>query len=148
VGDQAGDPSQIAVTVGAMVPGTASGRVVALDEPLSFWGGFDPVAGTVIDRRHPQLGVVLTGAVVVMPAGRGSSSASSVLAEAIRLGTAPAAVILTRPDLIIALGAIAAEEIYGSTCPVAVCSDEDAAVIAGWEGARLEGAVVSRSAPP
>lgn len=101
-----------------LTPGTATGDVLVLDEPLSFWGGFDPHDGRVIDRNHPQHGAVLTGRVVAMAAGRGSSSASSVLAEAIRLGTAPAALVLGEPDAIVALGALAAAELYGDAVPI------------------------------
>ncbi len=57
-----------------------------------------------------------------MPSGRGSSSSSYVLAEAIRAGTAPAAIILREPDGIIALGAIVARELYGAAPPVVVLS--------------------------
>jgi predicted aconitase with swiveling domain len=53
-----------------------------------------------------------------MPGGRGSSSSSTVLAESIRLGTAPAAIVLTEPDAIIALGAVIAFELYGIVLPV------------------------------
>jgi predicted aconitase with swiveling domain len=97
---------------------------VVLDEPLSLWGGFDPTTGRVIDRRHPQVGTELAGHVVVMPSGRGSSSSSSVLAEAIRVGTAPAAILLLEPDEILSLGALVAEELYGGTCPVLVLEAE------------------------
>ena len=48
-----------------LVPGEASGPVLALDEPLSFWGGLEPETGLIIDRRHPQLGACVTGAVLV-----------------------------------------------------------------------------------
>ncbi|HEX6989949.1 MAG TPA: DUF126 domain-containing protein [Bacillota bacterium] len=89
-----------------------------LDEPLSFWGGLDPATGRIIDRRHPQHGLVVTGRVLLMPGGRGSSSSSTVLAEAIRLGTGPAAILLTERDAIIALGAMVAGELYGRVCPV------------------------------
>lgn len=37
-----------------LVPGAAAGAPLLLDEPLSFWGGLDPTAGTIIDRQHPQ----------------------------------------------------------------------------------------------
>ena len=77
--------------VRVVVGGTAAGPVVVLDEPLSFWGGFSAERGLVIDDHHPQSGVSLSGAIVVMVGARGSSSASSVLAESVRLGTAPAA---------------------------------------------------------
>ncbi|HEX6989595.1 MAG TPA: DUF126 domain-containing protein, partial [Bacillota bacterium] len=55
---------------------------------------------------------------LLMPGGRGSSSSSTVLAEAIRLGTGPAAILLTERDAIIALGALVAGELYGRVCPV------------------------------
>lgn len=103
-----------------LLPGVASGDALLLDEPLSMWGGLDPETGAIIDTRHPQLGEVVTGRVLVMPAGRGSSSSSSVLAEAIRLGTAPAAIVLAEPDGIVLVGAIVAEELYGITCPILV----------------------------
>ena len=103
-----------------LVPGTATGEVLALDDPLSFWGGLDPATGRLIDAHHPQAGASLTGTVLVMPAGRGSSSSSYVLAEAIRAGTAPAAIVLGEPDAIVALGAIVAGELYGIEVPVVV----------------------------
>ena len=103
-----------------LLAGAATGTALVLDEPLSMWGGLDPETGEIIDRRHPQSGVLATGRVLVMPSGRGSSSSSSVLAEAIRLGTAPVAVVLAEPDDIVLLGALVAEELYGITCPVVV----------------------------
>lgn len=103
-----------------LTPGVVTAESLVLAEALSFWGGFDPHDGRIIDRNHPQHGAVLTGRVVAMPAGRGSSSASSVLAEAIRLGTAPAALVLGVPDAIVALGALAAAELYGTAVPIVV----------------------------
>jgi predicted aconitase with swiveling domain len=55
-----------------------------------------------------------------MPAGRGSSSSASVLAEAVRAGTAPAAIVLGEPDLILSIGSAVAEELYGKRVPVVV----------------------------
>jgi hypothetical protein len=43
-----------------------------------------------------------------------------VLAEAIRAGTAPAAIVLGGADPILALGAIVARELFGATIPVVV----------------------------
>jgi len=101
-----------------LVPGDASGPALVLSEPLSFWGGVDPATGEVIDPHHPQHGASVRGTVLVMPGGRGSSSSSSVLAEAIRAGVGPAAIVLTEPDPIVALGAIVARELYGEIAPV------------------------------
>ncbi len=107
----------------ALVAGTATGRALVLDEPLSFWGGVDPATGEVIDVRHPQYGANVTGRILVMPSGRGSSSSSSVLAEAIRAGTAPAAIVLREADPILPLGAIVARELYGASVPIVVVPD-------------------------
>jgi predicted aconitase with swiveling domain len=101
----------------------ATGRALVLGEPLSLWGGLDPASGLIIDARHPQRGASVAGRVLVMPLGRGSSSSASVLAEAVRAGTAPAAIVLGEPDLILAIGAAVAEELYGVTVPVVVAPE-------------------------
>lgn len=102
-----------------LLAGSAEGEALVLREALSLWGGLEPRTGRVTDRRHPVAGTVVTGRVLVMPSGRGSSSSSSVLAEAIRLRTAPAAILLEQADEILVLGAMVAEHLYGRTCPVA-----------------------------
>jgi predicted aconitase with swiveling domain len=106
-----------------LVAGTAEGPALVLGEPLSLWGGLDPATGDIIDVRHPQRGANVAGRVLVMPAGRGSSSSSSVLAEAIRAGTGPAAIVLGEPDPILALGAIVARELFGTSIPVVVAAE-------------------------
>jgi predicted aconitase with swiveling domain len=106
------------ITGRVLVAGEATGNALVLEEPLSFWGGLDPTTGRLVDPHHPQRGALLTGRILVMPAGRGSSSSSSVLAEAIRLGTASAAIVLGEPDPIVAIGAIVARELYGVALPV------------------------------
>lgn len=97
---------------------------MVLDAPLSFWGGFNVHTGELSDPHHPQAGESLAGKILVMPSGRGSSSSSSVLAEAIRLGTAPIAILLLEADPIVVLGALVARELYGSIVPVGVLSAE------------------------
>jgi predicted aconitase with swiveling domain len=103
-----------------LAAGSARGEVIPLSEPLSLWGGMDPHTGTLIDPHHPQAGQSLSGRVLLMPSGRGSSSSSSILAQAILAQTAPAAIILLQPDPILALGSIVAAELYGRTVPVVV----------------------------
>jgi hypothetical protein len=105
-----------------LVDGSADGEALVLGEPLSFWGGFDPTTGQIVEVGHPQRDAVVTGRILVMPSGRGSSSSSTVLAEAIRAGTGPAGVVLREPDDIIAIGALVAAELYGITVPVVVAT--------------------------
>lgn len=120
-----------------LVAGEARGRALVLDEPLSLWGGLDPATGRLIDVHHPQHGTRVTGRVLVMPAGRGSSSSSYVLAEAIRAGTAPAAIVLREPDRIVALGAIVARELYGASVPVVLADEATYRAIGDGEQLRV-----------
>lgn len=96
------------------------GPALVLAKALSFWGGIDAETGRIIDHSHPDLGACVTGTVLVMPGGRGSSSSSSVLAETIRRGTGPVAIVLGTPDPILTVGALVAESLYGKRCPVVV----------------------------
>ena len=108
-----------------LVVGAANGPALVLAEPLSLWGGLDMETGRIIDRRHPQCGQSVVGRVLVMPAGRGSSSSSSVLAEAIRNEKGPAAVVMGRADEIVAVGALVSQLLYGRACPVLVLPSSD-----------------------
>lgn len=103
-----------------LVDGSASGPALVLPEALSLWGGLDPETGEIIDQRHPNLGDNVAGKVLVLPIGRGSSSASSILLEAVRQGKAPAAIVLAETDAILALGAAVAREMYDQAPPVVV----------------------------
>lgn len=126
-----------------LVAGTGAGSALVTTEPLSFWGGVDPATGAVIDRRHPLRGAVLTGRVLVLPQGRGSCSASGVLLEAIRAGTAPTAILVRQPDPIIGLGAILGAELYGRPLPVVRLTPADWATIAdgAWVAVAADGTV-------
>ncbi|MBM3689606.1 MAG: DUF126 domain-containing protein [Actinobacteria bacterium] len=117
-----------AITGWRVTSGEASGAVLKLDEPVSFWGGIGP-DGDIIDVRHPQHGAVVTGRILVMRSGRGSSSGTYVLAELLRLGIAPAGIVLTEPDGIIATGALVAAELYDVQMPIVTVSESDYALI-------------------
>lgn len=112
-----------------LVRGSARGEALVLEAPLSLWGGLDVEDGTVCDRLHPQVGERVTGKVLVMPGGRGSSSSSTILAETIRLETAPAAIVLRDPDPILVVGALVANELYGRALPIVVLPEPDYAVL-------------------
>ena len=105
--------------------GTAEGPVLSLDEPLSFWGAFEPRTGVILDVHHPQRGACVKDTVLVMTETRGSGSAPGAIAEAIRLGTAPVAIILAEPDINLAVGAEVAAALYGQRCVIACVTAEE-----------------------
>lgn len=109
--------------------GEASGTLLVLAEPLSFWGGTDRKTGMIIDTHHPQHGISMAGCVLLMDASRGSSSSSSVLAEQLRAGVGPAAILLTARDAIVALGALAAAELYDTHMPIVLLDADVAAAL-------------------
>lgn len=108
-----------------VMPGSARGRILASREPLSFWGGYDPATGEIIDRRHPLSGEIAMGTVLAVPRTRGSSTTTAVLLEAIRAGTAPAALLTDGVDSFLTLAAIVADEMYGRSLPIVALSSAD-----------------------
>ena len=136
-------------TAELIVPGHASGPALVLDEPLSLWGGLDPNNGLIIDARHPQHGQRVTDHILVMAHGRGSSSASSVLVEAARLGTGPSGFVLGHSDEILALGALVAAELYDLAIPIAVLDPHGYAQVTTGSFLKIEhGAVHQRPGSP
>jgi len=119
-----------------VVTGVVSGVALVLEEPLSLWGGLDPATGTIVDRHHPQVGQSVTGKVLVLPSGRGSSGGSSVLAETVRAGVGPAAVILAVPDPILMVGGVVLAELYPDRAIPIVVAD-----LSTFEGLRSGGLV-------
>jgi hypothetical protein len=109
----------------SIVAGEADGTALVLQQPLSLAFGMSLETGRVADVRAPQLGAMIAGQILVMPVGRGSSTASTVLAEAIRLGVGPLAIVLREVDEILAVGAIVARTLYGRTCPILLANAAD-----------------------
>ena len=108
----------------AYAAGTATGRALVLSEPLSLFGGIAVETGRIIDNAHPDRGKIVARRILVAPGGRGSSSSSSVLAEAIRLGTAPAGIVLAHVDPILVVGCLVAQTLYGLYVPLIMCPIE------------------------
>ena len=104
-------------------PGTAEGEVLLLTEPVSFWGGVDH-HGEIIDVHHAQHKAKMTNKILVMPSGRGSSSATAVLAELIRTGDGPLAIVMLQCDTILVIGALVSAEIYDISMPIVELDQE------------------------
>ena len=121
-----------------LVPGEAGGLLLVSQEPLSFWGGYDAATGEIIDRRHPLSGESGSGRVLVLPFSRGSSTTTAVLLEAIRHGTAPAAIVTTGEDSFFALAAIVAEELYGRGLPILAVGTMDFEILRSGDHASID----------
>jgi predicted aconitase with swiveling domain len=108
-----------------IIPGEARGQALVSDEPLSFWGGYDWRTGEIIDRRHKLSGAIARDKILAIPFTRGSSTTTAVLLEAIRAGTAPAAILTTDTDFFFALASVVAEELYTSPLPLVALGERD-----------------------
>ena len=108
-----------------LVPGEAHGEALVTTDALSFWGGYDFHTGQIIDRHHPLAGVCARGRILAVPASKGSSTTTAVLLEAVRAGTAPAAILTTGVDAFFALASIVADVMYGKSFPVVALSADD-----------------------
>jgi predicted aconitase with swiveling domain len=86
--------------------GTAEGSALVSCEPIGFLGGIDPETGIVIEPGHPLEQERVTGRVLVFPTGKGSTVGSYTLYRMAQAGTAPAAIINTESEAIVAVGAI------------------------------------------
>ena len=85
-----------------IMSGKATGKVIKLDEPLSFLGGVD---GSTGDLRVGNGGNV-AGRVLVFPKGKGSTVGSFVMYDLMVHGVAPVAIINESAETIVATGAV------------------------------------------
>jgi predicted aconitase with swiveling domain len=113
----------------AIVEGEAEGEALVTTEALSFWGGYDFHTGEIIDKHHPLAGVRAAGRILAVPFSKGSSTTTAVLLEAVRAGTAPAAIITTGVDSFFALASIVADVMYAKSFPVIALEPNDFAVL-------------------
>jgi predicted aconitase with swiveling domain len=89
--------------------GGGSGPLLVSPVPVSFLSGVDPVSGIIVEKGHPLQGECIAGKVFAFPYGKGSTVGSYVLYALSRNGHAPAAIINTEAEPIIATGAIIGE---------------------------------------
>ena len=108
-----------------LIPGDIKGELVVSIEPLSFWGGYDPKTGEIIDRRHPLSGIIAAGKILALPFTRGSSTTTAVLLEAQRLGNAPKALLTSGVDAFLSLASVVADELYKRPIPVYALEEYD-----------------------
>jgi uncharacterized protein len=86
--------------------GTGTGSLLVSPAPISFLSGVDPETGIIVEKGHPLNGTCIAGRVLAFPYGKGSTVGSYILYALSRNGHAPAAIINTEAEAIIATGAI------------------------------------------
>ena len=88
--------------------GHAKGEVIITRDPISFLGGVDPKTGDVVDSKQELHGKKISGKILVIPSGKGSTVGSYVIYQMAKNETAPLAIIALEAEPIIATGAIMA----------------------------------------
>jgi len=89
-----------------VVGGYAEGEARVSADPVRFYGGGDPETGVVVEPGHAVEGECITGKVFVFPTGKGSTVGSYVIYRMSKLGTAPAALVNSETEVIIATGCV------------------------------------------
>ncbi len=88
--------------------GRAEGEALVSPAPIGFLGGVDPDTGTILEPGHPLEGRSVAGKVLVFPTGKGSTVGSYTILRLKRSGCAPAALVNSASEAIVAVGAILA----------------------------------------
>lgn len=122
-----------------LLPGHASGDILAFAEGLSFWGGVDPDTGRIIDVHHPNHGASVAGTILLMPTSRGSCSGSGVLLQLSLNGLAPAALVFCEREEILTLGALVSDRIFDRPLPTITLPRVTYDALAGARRATLSG---------
>jgi predicted aconitase with swiveling domain len=101
-----------------LIPGCATGPAMVLTDTLSFWGGFNPHNGEIIDVHHPQYQQLVGGRILCISESRGSAGTPGGIAETLRNGSGPAAFVLGERDVNISVGTLVANRLYDLEVPV------------------------------
>jgi hypothetical protein len=109
--------------------GTGKGRLLVSPAPISFLSGVDPETGVIVETGHPLKGSCIAGRVLAFPYGKGSTVGSYVLYALGRNGHAPAAIVNTEAEAIIATGAIIANIPMIDRISVPLAELNDAAMV-------------------
>lgn len=89
--------------------GQAEGTALKSEQPISFFGAIDAKTGIVKDAGHPLFGISIAGKVLIFPTAKGSTVGSYILYSLKKMNAAPAAMILSECETIVAVGAIISE---------------------------------------
>jgi predicted aconitase with swiveling domain len=89
-----------------VIGGVTEGEALVTKDLISGWGGINPRDGSIIEMRHELRGQSFAGKVLVFPGAKGSSGWSHYFHLARLCGVAPKAMLFTRMNTKMALGAV------------------------------------------
>ncbi|UCE16427.1 MAG: DUF126 domain-containing protein [Candidatus Bathyarchaeota archaeon] len=89
--------------------GVAEGEALITTQPISFYGGVDPNTSEIIEKGHELQGKKVKEKILVFPNGKGSTVGSYTLYRMKKKGTAPAGIINSDCETVVAVGAIISE---------------------------------------
>jgi predicted aconitase with swiveling domain len=90
-------------------PGTAEAEALTTTQPISFYGGVDPETSEILEKGHELQGKQIKGKILVFPTGKGSTVGSYTLYRLKKGGVAPAGIINSECETVVAVGAIISE---------------------------------------
>lgn len=109
---------KLTIDASVLIAGSANGPALVLDDTLSFWGGFNPQNGEIIDVHHPQYRQRVEGRILCIPRSKGSAGTPGGIAETLRNGSGPLAFIIGERDVNISVGTLVANRLYELDTPV------------------------------
>lgn len=89
-----------------IMKGKAENLALVTSQPISFYGGVDPLSGQIIEKDHELKGKSVKDKILVFPTGKGSTVGSYTLYRMKKNGTSPAGIINKECETVIAVGAI------------------------------------------
>ena len=89
--------------------GVAESDALKTNQPISFYGGVDPETSEILEKGHELQGKRIKGKILVFPTGKGSTVGSYTLYRLKKGGLAPAGIINSECETVVAVGAIISE---------------------------------------
>ena len=89
--------------------GLAEGKALKTTQPISFYGGVDPETSEILEKDHELEGEEIKEKILVFPTGKGSTVGSYTLYRLKKEGIAPAGIINSECETVVAVGAIISE---------------------------------------
>lgn len=120
------------VEVEFLIPGKATGPLLHIDKPVSFWGGVDLTTGELIEVGHPHHGTALRGTVLVGGSTKGSTAGPGALLELLHRECGPAGFLTFESDPVLVSAAKAMTVIELKPTPVAVVAASGKDRVLAW----------------